>query len=963
MKFNFESKLKHQINAINSVINLFVDIKTKKGIFSSQQVNNLFSSYIENIGYSNQIITSDWLEIVNKNMHEIQENNCLEKTKISENSPTFDIEMETGTGKTYVFLRTILELSKNYNFNKFIIIVPSIAIKEGVLKTYKITQEHFKNIYGNITYRMFDYDSSQINELQNFYNSDDVEIMLMTVQSINKTSNKINVEIDLLNGESGIDLISKTNPIVIIDEPQTTSSTEKSVESINKLNPLFKLRYSATFRKRKNEHLIYKLDAIAAHNQNLVKEIIVNGCKIENIIDRNIYLKSIKNEKIYLETWQNGKKKQAIVKINDNIGIAFNDEKLYEIKVEEIIDDNSIILSNGKELHISNLSNSLFNKKIREWQIETTIKHHLDKQIELKDHNIKVLSLFFIDEVKKYRYYDENGNIVKGEYAIIFEKMLKKILLENPKYKKIFNYEKIDEEIEKIHDGYFSIDNKKQIKDTNGNTKIDNQTYIKIMRDKELLLSFKEKLSFIFSHTALREGWDNPNVFQICTLNTTSSEIKKRQEIGRGLRLCVNQSGERIYDKNINKLIIIANDSYENFASDLQKEFIEDGISFDKMTKEYYFECLKDKIQIEEYKKEIIYDKLISYGFIHNNKVTESIYDNQKINEMAYDLKEDLSRKDIDDVIGIIENYLPKVVKNYESMKKIIFNKEILKNKKFSNFWNIISKKTYFNININIDELIKKSIVEINKEVNFNTKINIKSEKIKINIKQNEISSEIISKNTIHVDNYNFENEFSIYEMVCDVANKTKLKRNTIFNIINNSKIMQLIRIDPIECEKIVCKSIFSVLNELSQTNIKYYLINDHYQMSQFDDEMLNFDNDHLIEVKNKNKTIYNYIKCDSNIEEKFLNDIDIEESVINFIKFPKWYKIPTPIGNYTPDWAIYYVNENKIVVETKGNSNLMALREEERLKIFYGKKHFQAIDNNIKFEVATSFDELTRRI
>ncbi|EGZ31716.1 restriction endonuclease [Malacoplasma iowae] len=961
MKFNFNSNLSHQIDAIKSIIDIFENVKTRPGIFSLNKEISLFNVDSDNYYecYGNKIATLNWKEIISKNIKKIQYENGIDDN--GEFSTTFDIEMETGTGKTYVYLRTIIELYQNYGFNKFIILVPSIAIKEGVIKTYNITKQHFKNLFSGVQYRMFEYDGSRISNLYDFFTSNNLEIMIMTVQSINKTSNNIYEKNDKLNGYSGIELISKTNPIIIIDEPQTTSSTDKSNEAINKLNPLFKIRYSATFRKRKNEKLMYKLDAIDAHEKKLVKRIVVHGSKVEDPYSNELTLIKVDNEKIFLNVYRNNKNKKVVVYKNDDLFEA-TELPLYKNKfIQDIVSFDTVILNDGSKLKLEKDSNSRKNIEIKQSQIEKTIIHHLDKQLELIDKNIKVLSLFFIDEVKNYRVKKSSTETIKGDYYVWFESIFKKIILENHKYHKLYDPKMIDDYLPKIHGGYFSGDKKFQTKDSTGKNADDVDTYKIIMQDKEKLLSINEPLSFIFSHTALREGWDNPNVFVICTLNSTNSEIKKRQEIGRGLRLCVDSSGNRVIDENINELIIVANESYEKFAEELQNEFREDGLRFN------VFDKLKLRKILINYqcddKEEFLWNILKTSNIIdENNIVTNNVYDDNLIEDIKSECKNLISDYILEHILNYLKLENKNIIKNYDNKQDIVLNKKLLEDENFIDFWNFISQKTFYKLSFTTKELIEKSIETINSEHQEYRKIYLYSEKQRIDINKDGVKSEKLSHSKKVINDLVEDNRCNIYEVVDQISEKTNIKRATIYKILISTYLNEYINKIPNYCIEKATNGIIKTINKLSADNIQYYCINDSYKINKFENNIPIYETSDLnVIIKNKDKTIYNIICCDSNVEKKFLIDTDLSDDIRFYIKFPNWYKIQTPIGGYNPDWGLYSVKDKKIIVETKGSTDFGQLRISEEDKINYGKKHFNALNGNIKFQLVSSFDELDK--
>ena len=582
MKLKFKNQ-SFQTNAVNAVADLFEGQLISQSAFKITNIEEIDLANQGEFGFGNRMHIS--FNQLNENMHKIQKKNNLLITDIKDNDLSFCIEMETGTGKTYVYTKTIFELNKRYGFTKFIIVVPSVAIREGVYKSFEITKEHFQNQYDNVPYKFFIYNSAKLNEVRQFAVDNNIEIMIINIDAFKKSENIINQENDRLNGETAMRYIQDTNPIVIIDEPQSVDNTPKAKEAIASLNPLCVLRYSATHRDKIN--LLYRLTPVDAYQMGLVKQICVSSNTIANDFNKPyIKLISVSNEngfKAKLEIDVKNKKgivsrKIVTVKPNSNLYTISGKRELYEgysvIGIDCTPGIESIEFSNTESITLGNAIGTVDDDIIKEAQIRRTIQIHLDKELLYTKKGIKVLSLFFIDEVKKYRTIDGE----KGIYAKIFEKCYEE-LINKPKYASL--KEKFSSDCNKVHNGYFSQDKKGIFKDTKGNTLVDYDTYNTIMKDKEWLLSFDCPLRFIFSHSALKEGWDNPNVFQICTLIDQKSTFTCRQKIGRGLRLCVNQDGERIEDRNINVLHVIANESFNEFADTLQKEIEEEtGIKF-----------------------------------------------------------------------------------------------------------------------------------------------------------------------------------------------------------------------------------------------------------------------------------------------------------------------------------------------------------------------------------------------
>jgi len=579
MKLKFKNQ-DFQTDAVNAVVDLFAGQEKTRSTFSVVEEKQL--SMMNELGIGNALYIEP--QTLSNNMHAVQKHNRLPMTPNAADMQ-FCIEMETGTGKTYVYTKTIFELNRKYGFTKFIIVVPSVAIREGVYKSFEITQEHFGLQYDNVPNRYFIYNSAKLSDVRQFATSANIEIMIINIDAFKKAENVINQSQDKLNGETAMRYIQDTNPIVIIDEPQSVDNTAKSKEAITSLNPLCVLRYSATHREKIN--LLYRLTPVDAYQMGLVKQISVSSNQVAGGFNQPyVRLLSVSNDKGFrakIEIDVKGKdgavaRKTLTVKPGDDLFLLSGERELYEgYSVDGIDctpDFEHIEFGNTEEVALGKSIGDVDENIVKRAQIRRSIEAHLDKELRYTDKGIKVLSLFFIDKVDKYRH--EDGT--PGIYAKMFEECYAE-LLAKPKYAPI--RERFSADVTKVHNGYFSQDKKGRLKDTKGDTQADDDTYNTIMRDKEWLLSFECPLRFIFSHSALKEGWDNPNVFQVCTLIDQKSTFTCRQKVGRGLRLCVNQDGERIEDKNINILHVMANESFADFASTLQKE-IEDetGVKF-----------------------------------------------------------------------------------------------------------------------------------------------------------------------------------------------------------------------------------------------------------------------------------------------------------------------------------------------------------------------------------------------
>jgi len=882
MKLAFESNLQYQQEAIKSITDLFEgqpleDSSIKSEISELDTFANIYS-------YGNRLVISE--EQLFTNLQSIQDRNEI-RVADRLNGMHFSVEMETGTGKTYVYLRTIYELNKIYGFKKFVIVVPSVAIREGVIKNLEITHEHFQNLYDNVPVNFQVYDSTRVSSLRGFATNNHIEILVINIDSFAKDENIINKPNDKLNGQKPVTFIQATRPIVIVDEPQNME-TEKRIAAIKNLNALCTLRYSATHRNVYN--LTYSLNPVKAYDLGLVKQI-----EVDSIIEENTYndafvaVESIKATKtkviaslsIYRNEPGGVKKKTLSVKVGDDLYKLSNEREIYAngYIIEEIDAANQCIsLSNGSILYKGDSQGGLTDE-VMKFQIRKTVEEHLKKESRLNKLGIKVLSLFFIDKVANYRQYDAPGNALKGKFAEWFEEIYTEYI-NKPAFTELNKYP-----VEEIHNGYFSQDSKGKVKDTSGETKADDDTYSLIMKDKEKLLGIDNSLRFIFSHSALREGWDNPNVFQICTLNETKSDIKKRQEIGRGLRLAVDQSGKRTYDPNINRLTVIANESYDDFAKALQKEIEEDcGVQFT--------------------------------GRIKNKKERTAI----------------------------------KYRKGFEA------------DPQFLEIWERIKAKTTYRVNYDTHELITLAAKAV-KDLPEIKAPSIRSTKIGITMTDEGVDTMYVGEKVESYGGYSWK----IPDVLGYIQSKTELTRSTLLEILEKSGRMSDILINPQLFLDLATQAIQRSLYDLMIDGIKYQKIGDaEYEMKLFEAQELEvYLNDFTFKLSDPSKTIYEeFIPLDSGVESRFAKDCESSEQVKFYFKLPNWFKIPTPIGNYNPDWALVFEGDAKIyfVAETKDTGtptvDLSKLSKDEQLKIKCGKAHFGEF-NEIAYKVVNKIGQI----
>lgn len=970
MKLKFNSELSYQKQAIQSVVNLFEGQSVNEESFTlsnSSICSNgqlCLEIYEDEFGVSNQLMISE--EQILENLNAVQLSNELEQDEELKGM-NFTIEMETGTGKTYVYLRTIYELNKKYGFKKFVIVVPSVPIKEGVNKTLDITKEHFNEVFDNTPAQYFVYDSSKLELIRNFATSNNIEIMVINIQAFikdNKESgNIIYRHQDKLNGEKPISLIQKTNPIVIIDEPQSVDTTDKSKEALKLLNPLCTLRYSATHVEKYN--MVYKLDAVDAYEQGLVKKIEVLSTTAEESFNQPyIKLKSVKERvaSIYIDVLDKGRIKRCPknVKLGDDLFKKSGERELYNNLIVSNIsweDGNEYIEFNGDTvLYIGDEIGGIDDDIIKRFQISKTIEEHLDKEMRLNKKGIKVLSLFFIDKVVNYRGDGQNP----GKYHLMFEEEYLK-LIKMPKYK---NHINLNTPINLIHNGYFSQDDKGVFKDSSGKTKADESTYNLIMKDKEKLLDMNTPLRFIFSHSALKEGWDNPNVFQICTLkDTLGTPIRRRQELGRGLRLCVNKNGEREYDPNINVLTVLANESYESFARGLQSEIEEDiGVKFNILNENSFTSLQKNtddsKIYFGKINSQKLFKKLQEHNYIDSQgKVLEKLKSN--LNSVGVVIEE-LDKQ----FLGWgkeIEHRIKASVKKYEikdanNKVKVKRNKEVIENDDFKELWDKIKDKTVYSVDFDSEVLIQECIKSINNMKKIREP-KLVFRKDKLNLTKNGgvetgIINESLSKDT-------YQKQVKLPDILYQLQNKTNLTRRTIVRILTGCDRLDDFKNNPQKFVDEVSVIIKRELNKFASKGIKYEKIGDYYSLELFesdDDTLLAYLNDNSPESK---KSPYSHIVCESNTERGFADRFENDETVKVYMKLPSWFKIKTPLGNYNPDWATVIekdgVEKLYFIIESKGSDDLDSLRVTENLKIECARKHFEILGTDIKFNAPVS--------
>ena len=871
MELKFE-ELAYQTDAVNAVVRLFEGQRRES--FS------LHDAGIE-LFVGNKLDLSD--EQIGENLKNVQKTFGQPETEIGQHGLNFSVEMETGTGKTYVYLRTIFELNRQYGWTKFVIVVPGVPIREGVLQTLRATKNHFAELFNKPVMNFGEYDSKRLGALRNFAVNDGIEIMVINIQSFEKDGNVINQVNE--SGDAPIHWIQQTRPIVIVDEPQNME-TENRLAALDLLNPLFTLRYSATHKN--SRHKVYSLNPVEAYNQKLVKQIVVQSVLAENdsngafveLVEIQAGKGSLKAKlNIHFRDKKETRKKTMWVKKDDDLFDKSGGNEAY--RHGYIVDgldaeDERVAFSNGVQISRTDNQDAL-QDEVMKAQIRCTIEEHLEREKKLKPLGIKVLSLFFIDKVEHYRQADGSA----GKFALWFDELY---------------HELAGEDSDGVHNGYFSQDSKGRLKDTKGDTQADNDTYHLIMRDKETLLSFASPLRFIFSHSALKEGWDNPNVFQICTLNETRSAIKKRQEIGRGLRLAVNQNGERVRDEMVNVLTVIPNESYESFAKNLQQEYEDEcGIKF----------------------------------------AASNIKDGRK-------------------------------------RKTQTFRKDFPLDPEFQAIWQKLDRKPRYRVQYDTVELVKQAADAVFRLPEIHApKIQTRKAKIEqsmtYGIEAVETASGSLKTETV----------FAIPDILGEIQNKTGLTRRTVFDILKASGRLNDAANNPQRFIDLAAEKINRCLHALMSEGIVYELTdNEQYrqellrnlQKMENEGEEFYFDERTTFTVQNGQKTIAeNYIPLDSETEQKFAADCENYENVSLYFKLPRWFKIPTPLGNYNPDWAVVKRNGEKayFVAETKNTGKGIQngvdesrLREDERLKIQCARACFEKVQE-VEYRVAEKLEEL----
>ena len=1044
MKFTFKIQ-QYQTDAVDAVVRVFQgqpytastsymrDIGTLSNMSGQMrllpgleddtqlEIENLMSE----IGYKNEALqlTDDQLL---QNIRGLQQESNIHQSDALVaplGRVSLDVEMETGTGKTYVYIKTMFELNRRYGWSKFIVVVPSIAIREGVKKSFEITADHFMEHYGKKA-RFFVYNSSNLNQLDAFSSNSGINVMIINTQAFAASMNEeknvegrkgdaaariIYTKRDEFGSRRPIDVIAANRPILILDEPQKMGKEDSATQkALKRFNPLFTLNYSATHAKQHN--LVYVLDALDAYNKRLVKKIEVKGFEVKNLrgTDQYLYLENIvlssKNPpmaRLEMEiAHKNGNKREfRTLGVGDNLYYVSGEMEQYKGFVISEIDPFTgiVTFTNGDELRKGDVTGDVSEMDMRRVQIRETIISHFQKEQELFKLGIKTLSLFFIDEVAKYRQYDEDGNELLGEYGRIFEQEYISVLNEYRTFLDADYMKYLDAvDVHEVHRGYFSID-KKTGRSVDSSVKRgtdmsdDISAYDLILKNKERLLSFEEPTRFIFSHSALREGWDNPNVFQICTLKHSDSTTQKRQEVGRGLRLCVNQAGNRmdaetLGDKvhEINVLTVIASESYAPFVADLQKQIRD--VLYDRPTKATidYFSGKSIKIdgkpiKVDDRQARAIYQYLVRNNYVdEEDRVTQDYRDDVQNNTLA-PVPEVL--KPIEDgvhalVQAIYDDTLLKKMFEDGNKPKVLDNplNERFEKEEFQRLWKTINHKYAYTVDFDSDELIAKAIAHIDSELYVSQlqytvtfaeqKAVLSADMVREGSSFNDAKSKTSALKHAHTSQV-------AYDLIGKIAEGTVLTRRTVAAILQGIKptTFAMYRNNPEEFITKVIRLIKEQKATMIVEHITYDTIEGSYDSSIFTAEKSALTMDKAYRAQ---KAIQDYVFTDGSaeksVERKFAESLDGAEEVFIYAKLPKGFYIPTPVGHYSPDWAIVF-HEGKVkhiyfVAETKGTMESLNLRPIEKAKIDCAKKLFSRLSNGlVTYDHVDSYQELLNKV
>ena len=1015
MKLQFKHQ-KFQADAAKAVVDVFAGQPYLTPTYMMDRGINYQQSLTDEddfTGWRNERIVPELSDrVILEHLQKVQRVGQIKPSERLEGHYNLTIEMETGVGKTYTYIKTMYELNKHYGWSKFIVVVPSIAIREGVYKSFQVTQEHFAEEYGK-KIRFFIYNSSQLTEIDRFASDSSINVMIINSQAFNargKDARRIYMKLDEFRSRRPIDIIAKTNPILIIDEPQSVEG-KQTKERLKEFNPLLTLRYSATHKSDSIYNMVYRLDAMEAYNKRLVKKIAVKGITESGstATEGYVYLEGINLSKADpTATLQfDFKGATGIRKKTMKVGIGFNlfdnSGGLDEYQngfVVKFIDgrDNSVEFLNGIKLYAGDVIGKVSEEQLRRIQIRETILSHIERERQLFHKGIKVLSLFFIDEVAKYKLYDEAGTPYNGIYADMFEEEYEDIISNMQREFDDEDYIRYLDSISshETHAGYFSIDKKgkmtdSKLSDKKEKTSDDIDAYDLIMKNKELLLDRDPKRSpvrFIFSHSALREGWDNPNVFQICTLKQSSSEVRKRQEVGRGLRLCVNQDGERM-DANVlgndvhavNVLTVIASESYDSFAKSLQTE-LADAVAGRPVA--VTADLFKGKVLVDangneqvvdsELAQAIHYDLIVSGYIDRKGALTDKYYADKANGEIKVAEEVADSR---DAVIDILDSVYDSRVMQPENARdknvELQVDPEKLAMPEFKALWQRISPKSVYVVDFDTDELVQKAIDALNR--------NLRVSKVFFKVEtgaMNEIRSYddlmkglsfVREESAVYNANRQIKTNHAVkYDLVGKLVDETGLTRKAIVEILSGIEkaVFNQFKDNP---EEFIIKAAGLINDEKATAiiqHITYNMLEERYDTDIFTEPTIK--GKLGANAMKAQRHLYDHIIYDSTNERDFASELDTNTDVAVYVKLPDSFYISTPVGHYNPDWAIAFyegtVKHIYFVAETKGSMSSMQLRQIEESKIHCAREHFKAISgDNVIYDVVDSYQELLNKV
>jgi type III restriction enzyme len=997
MKLHFEPNLDYQLQAIESVCDLFCGQEICRTEFTvlmqlpGHQLTLGIADSDKGVGNRLTLLDDQLLD----NLRSVQLRNGVAPSSTLA-SGDFTVEMETGTGKTYVYLRSIFELNKRYGFTKFVIVVPSVAIKEGVYKSLQITEEHFKSMYAGVPVDFFLYDSSKLGQVRNFATSATIQVMVVTVGAINKKEvNNLYKDSEKTGGEKPIDLIRATRPIVIVDEPQSVDGglSGAGKAALDAMNPLCTLRYSATHANK--HHMVYRLDAVDAYERKLVKQIEVAAATIEDAYNKPyVRLLEVSNKKgisakveLHVQTATGAKLQVLTVNDGDDLEqlakrAVYADFRVGEIntaKGEEFME----LRYPGGEVYLAlgQAHGEVDALALQREMIRRTIKEHLEKEKLLRPKGIKVLSLFFIESVARYRQYDKDGNPVKGDYARIFEEEYRRAA-RLPAFQSLFGEMDLAQEAAAVHDGYFSIDKKGRWADPeldkegglkNETSRADAERgYNLIMKEKEKLLSFGTPLKFIFSHSALKEGWDNPNVFQICALREMGSERERRQTLGRGLRLCVNQDGQRVYGHDVNRLTVIATESYQEFADQLQKEIEADtGIRFG-IVEQHQFATIAittpdgkvAALGVDQSKA--LWDHLRAAGHIDaKGKVQDSLKVALKDGKLALPEAFEPYRGQVAELLRKVTGRVE--VKNRDDretvpLRKGADGKALTLSEDFKALWDRIKHKTTYRVQFDNDKLLRDCTAALTRDLHI-ARARLQWRKAEIGIGKAGVEArEKEGAYTVTLD----EADIELPDLLTDLQDRTQLTRRTLVKILTECERLDDFKRNPQQFIEQAAEIINRCKRMALVDGIRYQRLGDDVVWAQelFETEELSGYLTNML--RDTKRSIYEHVVYDSATERDFADALEKDDDVVLYAKLPGWFKVPTPLGSYNPDWAVLVNKDGTrrlyFVVETKSSLFTDDLRNKESAKIECGKAHFKALavgDNPARYLVARSLSDV----